>query len=186
MVGIDLPYGSDGLFGEAVGEVIAVRTGSQVFEGEDADSEMSQDLFRGGGPRDADLCGEAIAFAGDGSDVTILAAGFAEDAAEGRDVLIEIVLFDRSVWLDGAHQLFFVEHLAVVCNEEDEGIEDLGSERDLVGIAEENSPAGVDAKISELIDVRLGVAQEGLRKLRRLIFRIFQKASVRAKYLGPR
>jgi len=37
VVGVDLSDGGDGLLGEAVGEVVAVWAGSEVFEGEDAD-----------------------------------------------------------------------------------------------------------------------------------------------------
>jgi len=48
----------------------------------------------------------------------------------------------------------------VVCDEQDEGIEDLWRERDLIGVAEEDAPGGVDAEVSELIDVGLSVAQK--------------------------
>src|SRR5216683_549204 len=194
VLGVDLADGGDGLFGKAVGEVLALRTGTEVFEGEDSDPDVSGGLLRGGDFEGANLCGETVACAGDGSDVAVLAARLSEDAAKGGDVLVEIVLFDGGIGPDGAHELPLVEHLTLVGDEKEQGVEDLGREGDLVAGAEEKALAGVDAEVSEVVGVRLGFAQvEGppgsLEDRRSEHFRNFQRglrtSDVAEESIGP-
>ena len=85
---------------------------------------------------------------------------------------------------DRIHQGFLVEYLAMVFDEQDECVEDLWRQWDLIVGAEEDAPGWVDTEVSELIDVRLSVAQDwSPGQLRASAFRIFQKASAWAKYL---
>jgi hypothetical protein len=191
---VDLTDGGNGLFGKAVGEVLALGTSTEVFEGENSDPDVGGSFLHGGGFEGADLCSEAVACAGDGGDVAVLAARLSEDAAEGGDVLVEIVLFDGGIWPDGAHEHLLVEHLTPVGDEKEQGVEDLGRERDLVAGAEEKALAGVDAEVSEVVGVRLGFAQEecppgSLEDRRSEYFRNFQRGlrtlGVAEEIIGP-
>jgi len=80
VLGVDLADGGNGLFGKAVGEIVALRTGTEIFEGEDSDPDVCWGPLRGDDFGDLDLCGEAVTCTGDGGDIAVLPTGLSEDA----------------------------------------------------------------------------------------------------------
>lgn len=125
MLRVDLAQDGDGLFGETIGEVFAVIACADVLEGKDTDAKLLRVLC-GAMDEGADLGDEAIAAAGDGGDEAVFSAIFAENAAQGGDVLIEIILFNDGVGPNGFEKFFLGEDLTATADEEKEGVEDLG------------------------------------------------------------
>ena len=112
MLRIYLAKGRDGLLCEAISEVFPVGTRPNVFKRQYADSYLSggaSDLMRDR----MHLGNEAVPSAGNGRDIPIFPAAFAQYATQGGDVLVEVILFHDGVGPNGAKEFFFLQHLSL-------------------------------------------------------------------------
>jgi hypothetical protein len=125
---------------------------------------------------------ELVASAGDGGDVAMLAALFAQRAAKEGDVLSQIIFFDRGIGPDGRHQFIFVNDGSGVLHEVCQSVVSLWGQgyRLTVTPAQQTLP-GVQAEGPESVNRRrpvrshpivgeAGIRQEGEIKMKKLVF----------------
>jgi hypothetical protein len=96
------------------------------------------------------FCDEAVAAPRHRDDEAVLVAPLAEGLAQHRDVLRQVVLLDRRVGPDRAHQLVLLDHAPAVLDQDEQRVEDLRRERDGLVPAPEETFARVNAEGVEL------------------------------------
>ena len=103
------------------------------------------------GRRRAAAVGEAVAPARHGLDVAAAVAAVAQRLAQQRDVLREVVLFDEGVGPEPADDLVLLDDVPAALDEEEEGVEGLGRERDGLAGAEQAALRHLQTKRAEFV-----------------------------------
>ena len=98
----------------------------------------------------ADGGDEAVASAGHGDDVLVRARALSQDLPKDRNVLREAGFFDDSVGPKALEHLLLGEQVALVFDEQQQRIEDLGSNRYLLAVTQQNAPHRVALERAEL------------------------------------
>src|ERR1700730_17708237 len=87
----------------------------------------------------------------DRHDVLMVTRRFTQGLAEGRNIPIEVAVLDDGTGPDRFHQLFLDEHLTAVLDQQKKNLERLGGQWNLFGATQQKTPAGIDAKRTELV-----------------------------------
>ena len=106
---------------------------------------------------DPHFLGKAVAAAGNGDDVAMVAGGAGQGFAQDEDVLRQVRLLDEGVGPDGLHQIIFEDHgfavLDAVLDQNEQGFKSLGRQRNGAIIAQQEQFVGVEAKRPKLVQL---------------------------------
>ncbi len=93
---------------------------------------------------------------------------FAEDVAQGRDVLAEVIFLDDRVRPNRLHQPLFIQHGIVVLDHVEERIEDSRCEGNRRPIAPPQETCHrVEPEITEFVDMGAGSLHRLFRKIQK-------------------
>src|SRR5579863_9059834 len=122
---------------------------------------------------DADLGNEAVASPGNSRYIAVFAAAFTENAAQGRDVLVEVIFFNNRIRPDGAEEGVFLQHFSASLYQQKQCVEHLrGKGNGPAGSRQEQVP-GVHPVVFEFVDRQFAVAHQHVLR----IFRNIQNSS---------
>ncbi|HEU4416023.1 MAG TPA: hypothetical protein VFT65_14650 [Candidatus Angelobacter sp.] len=76
----------------------------------------------------------------------------AQDFPQHKDVLGKIAFFYETFWPKSAHQLFFFHQTPAALQQKNQGIEDLGPDRDRIAVTQEKSKVRVQTEGTELVN----------------------------------
>ena len=93
-----------------------------------------------------------VSSAWNGFDVFLPGGRFAEDLAQGRDIVGEVALFHNSVRPNALDQLIFIDKKAVRFHEHTKGLEDLCAQSDRLSFPSQPAFSRVEPERPELID----------------------------------
>src|SRR5262249_53540128 len=95
---------------------------------------------------------EPVTDAGHRLDVALTGGLFAQRAAQRRDAVVQVVLFDDGIGPDAAHQLVFRQQPAGVFDQKSQRVEHLRAQSHCLAGAQKTSLAHVEAEVAEFID----------------------------------